>query len=68
MTQGGQSDWRAAARAAADLPPTAPRATLWLDGHAIGSIEPMVAARLAGAGLPLAPSDASTRAERAVAR
>ena len=57
MKQGGPSDWRAAARAAADLPPAAPRATLWLDGHAIGSIEPVLAARLADAGLPLAASD-----------
>ena len=57
MTQGGPSDWRAAARAAADLPPAVPRATLWLDGHAIGSIEPVLAARLADAGLPIAATD-----------
>ena len=57
MMQGGQSDWRAAARAAADLPPAAPRAPLWLDGHAIGSIEPVLAARLVTAGLPLAATD-----------
>jgi len=59
MTQGGPSDWRAAARVAADLPPAVPRATLWLDGHAIGSIEPVLAARLADAGLPIAATDES---------
>ena len=57
MKQGGRSDWRAAARAAADRPPAAPRATLWLEGHAIGSIEPVLAARLVDAGLPLAATD-----------
>ena len=57
MTQGGRSDWREAARAAADVPPAVPRAALWVDGHAIGSIEPVLAARLADAGLPLAATD-----------
>ena len=57
MKQRGGSDWRAAAHAAADLPPAVPRATLWLDGHAVGSIEPALAARLAEAGLPLADTD-----------
>ena len=55
--KGGRSDWRVAACAAADLPPVAPRAALWIDGHAIGSIEPGLAARLVGAGLPLAAAD-----------
>jgi 8-oxo-dGTP pyrophosphatase MutT (NUDIX family) len=55
--KGGRSDWRAAACAAADLPPAAPRATLWIGGHAIGSIEAGLAARLVGAGLPLAATD-----------
>ena len=57
MKQRGGSDWRAAAHAAADLPPAVPRAPLWLDGHAVGSIEPALAARLVDAGLPLAASD-----------
>jgi len=57
MKQRGGSDWRAAAHAAADLPPAVPRAPLWLDGHAVGSIEPALAARLVEAGLPLAASD-----------
>ena len=58
MTQRGRSDWRAAAHAAADLPPAAPRATLWIDGaRAVGSIEPALAARLVDAGLPLAATD-----------
>ena len=57
MKQRGGSDWRAAAHAAADLPPAAPRTPLWLDGHAVGSIEPALAARLAEAGLPLGASD-----------
>jgi len=57
MSDGGPGDWRAAARRAADLPPAAPRATLWLDGQAIGSIEPALAARLVDGGLPLAAGD-----------
>jgi len=57
MKEGGTSDWRFAARAAADLPPAAPRARLWIGGHAIGSIEPALAARLVDAGLPLADTD-----------
>jgi len=51
------TDWRAAARAAADLSPVVPRATLWLDGHVVGSIEPALALRLVGAGLPIASAD-----------
>ena len=57
MSASGPRDWRAAARAAADLPPAAPRSTLWLDGQAVGSIEPGLAARLIDAGLPLAAAD-----------
>jgi len=57
MSGSGQGDWRAAARAAADLPPATPRVTLWLDGHRVGSIERALAARLAEAGLPLAAAD-----------
>ena len=30
--KGGRSDWRAGACAAANLPPAAPRAALWIDG------------------------------------
>jgi len=55
--KGGRSDWRAGACAAANLPPAAPRAALWIDGHAIGSIEPGLASRLVDAGLPLAASE-----------
>jgi len=57
MRRGGRNDWRAAARAAAELPPAVPRATLWIEGHVIGSIEPVLAARLVDAGLPLAATD-----------
>jgi len=57
MKQRGGSDWRAAAHAAADLPPAAPRAPLWIEGHQVGSIEPALAARLVDAGLPLAASE-----------
>ena len=57
MSASGQGDWRAAARAAAELPPAVPRATLWIEGHVIGSIEPVLAARLVDAGLPLAATD-----------
>jgi len=57
MSASGQGDWRAAARAAADSPPVRPRATLWLDGHAVGSIEPALAARLLDEGLPIAAAD-----------
>jgi len=51
------ADWRAAARAAADVPPALPRARLWLDGHVIGSIEPALALRLVDAQLPIASAD-----------
>jgi 8-oxo-dGTP pyrophosphatase MutT (NUDIX family) len=57
MSGGGHGDWRAAARAAADLPPAAPRSILWLDRHPVGSIESALAARLVVAGLPLAAAD-----------
>jgi len=57
MSASGQGDWRAAARAAADVPPAAPRSTLWLDGQAVGSIEPGLGACLVDAGLPLAAAD-----------
>jgi len=57
MSRDADSDWRAAARAAADLPPAAPRGPLWLGEHVVGSIEPAIAARLADAGLPLAATD-----------
>jgi len=57
MNAGGQGDWRAAARAAADLPPVAARAPLLVDAQVIGSIEPALAARLSDAGLPLSATD-----------
>ena len=55
MSRARDSDWRAAARAAADLPPAAPRAPpCGSASDVVGSIEPAIAARLADAGLPLA--------------
>jgi 8-oxo-dGTP pyrophosphatase MutT (NUDIX family) len=57
----GADDWRAAARAAADVAPPVPRAPLGFADHVIGSIEPALAARLVGAGLPIAATGAGWR-------
>ena len=57
MSRRGDTDWRAATRAAADSPPAVPRSPLWLGDQVVGSIEPAIAARLAEAGLPLASTD-----------
>jgi 8-oxo-dGTP pyrophosphatase MutT (NUDIX family) len=53
--------WLERARRAASAAPLAPRAPLLLSGHdaAIGSVEPALAERLAGAGLPVADCGAA---------